>query len=379
MRFEWMREGPADACSDRCREWISASGQIVATTARLFADFARGRDVRGAVIVMESPGGHVGASLALGQLFRRLGVTTTVGHTTTLTADASGAQRATLSGKAACASACVFAFLGGAHRSVPAEARLFVHQIWPVNKREDALATVYSAVEMVTIQRQLGMVARYIVDMGGHIALFETAMRIPPWEQIKVLTVDEVRLMGLHDTDDPFGQPRPSPSAVATQTATAAAQPGAAIADLGWTAVQRENRQSLVRKHILTMESIPIGSFELSLTCGISAGNYALAYSETRRLLSQGAADRLRAVVVAAANQRVQLRIDQSAADSPSTELRSKASGEIPASLLSDFANSGGNGLLVATQTAGNARTIIRVGNSGFAESFKRTLAECAK
>src|SRR5437764_878806 len=61
MRFEWMREGPADACGDRCREWISASGQIVATTARLFADFARGRDVRGAVIVMESPGGHVGA------------------------------------------------------------------------------------------------------------------------------------------------------------------------------------------------------------------------------------------------------------------------------------------------------------------------------
>ena len=34
MRFSWVREGPADKCADKCREWISAAGEITPDTPR---------------------------------------------------------------------------------------------------------------------------------------------------------------------------------------------------------------------------------------------------------------------------------------------------------------------------------------------------------
>src|SRR5262245_4588222 len=73
MRFEWVREGPADKCGDHCREWISARGYIHQNTARIFVEFAEKRDVHGAIIALESEGGSLGASIALGRLFRRFG------------------------------------------------------------------------------------------------------------------------------------------------------------------------------------------------------------------------------------------------------------------------------------------------------------------
>jgi hypothetical protein len=172
---------------------VSASGEITVNTPRLFAEFAQGRDVRGAVVVLDSGGGMVGSGLALGRLFRRFAVTTTVGRTAKLPPAADGSERATLSPRGVCASMCVYAFLGGSRRGVPAEARVLVHQIWPGTKREDAVAATYSAGELVRLQRELGVIAKYIVEMGGDIALFETAMRIPPWEGPRPLNADEVR------------------------------------------------------------------------------------------------------------------------------------------------------------------------------------------
>jgi hypothetical protein len=328
--------------------------------------------------VLESNGGAVGSSLALGQLFRNLGITTTVGRTTKLQPDADGTERATLAGRAVCASACVFAFLGGVQRNVPLEARLFVHQIWPVNKREDALSTTYSAVEMVRVQRELGAVARHIVAMGGHINLFETSMRIPPWEQIRPLSRDEIKSMGLHITDDPFAVAKPTVVAANTQTASASSSTSAVTDQSGWTSVAQGSAQSVVRKHVLTLEGDPIGSFELSLACGSSPGSYSVAYNETRRnqVRSTGA-DRLRVVVVAQSQtERVALKIEASTIDTGANVLKTVARGEVPAAILSGLSKEKG-GLLVATQTVGNARTVIRVGNNGFADAFKTTLASC--
>lgn len=59
MRFEWLREGPAEKCGKQCREWISASGAIVDTTVTDFEAFTQARDVRGATLVLDSPGGNV--------------------------------------------------------------------------------------------------------------------------------------------------------------------------------------------------------------------------------------------------------------------------------------------------------------------------------
>ena len=84
MRFEWVREGPAEKCGSACKEWVSAKGAIMPDTAREFEAFARTRDVAGKVVVLESPGGAVPAGLALGRAFRRLNMTVTVGQTVML-------------------------------------------------------------------------------------------------------------------------------------------------------------------------------------------------------------------------------------------------------------------------------------------------------
>ena len=55
------------------------------------------------------------------------------------------------------------------------------------------MATTCSALEWVAKQRGLGLLASYTIEMGGDIALFEAAMRIPAWEALRPLTQEEVR------------------------------------------------------------------------------------------------------------------------------------------------------------------------------------------
>src|SRR5438067_9736636 len=84
MRFEWRREGPAPVCGSNCRVWISAVGYITADTPRDFEAFAKDPKVRGAILVLDSDGGSVLGTLALGRAIRNLGMVTTIGKTTLL-------------------------------------------------------------------------------------------------------------------------------------------------------------------------------------------------------------------------------------------------------------------------------------------------------
>src|SRR5262249_58351225 len=79
MRFEWRREGPADVCGQNCRVWISAIGYITAETPREFEAFAKDPNVRSAVLVLDSDGGSVLGTLALGRAIRGLDMITTIG------------------------------------------------------------------------------------------------------------------------------------------------------------------------------------------------------------------------------------------------------------------------------------------------------------
>ena len=127
---------------------------------------------------------------------------------------------------------CAFILLGGVERHVPAEARVLVHQIWPGNRREDATAASYSATDLVRIQRELGQMARYAIDMGGDVELFEIAMRIPPWERLRALTPEELKRLRMNTAANPFGpvppgsqstSSDPAPGQPATRRAGAAA------------------------------------------------------------------------------------------------------------------------------------------------------------
>ena len=374
MRFESVREGPDSACGERCRTWISARGYINHNTPRIFVEFMQGRDLRGAVVVLESEGGSLGGSVGLGRLFRRLGITTTVGRTVKLP---DGGDRATLSPKAICASACAFSLLGGTRRHVPAQAYVLVHQIWPFQKREDAVGANYNAQDLVVVQRELGVLARYVVEMGTDIEFFEIAERIPPWENPRPLSGDDLRRLRVTTVDDPFAAaPPPAPSDTSAVASLTPNRP-LDVVDRAWILHEGAGVRGFSRRHPLTLEGEQIGAFELAFTCA-KDGAVNVAYNETRHL--RGSADeRLSAVAVRSGKEYVILKVQSSAADPGSSDLRSMAEGAVPPALLSALTASEGRGLMVATQTASNTRTVIHPGNTGFADGLRRTVADCGK
>lgn len=215
MRFEWRVEGPAAACGSHCRTWISATGVITEDTARTFEAFAHARNVRGHKLVLDSEGGSVLAALALGRTIRKYDMTTTVGRTTTVQPVDKESPRAILTHDASCESMCVFLLLAGTRRYVPTEARVLVHQIWLGAKSKRAREVPYTADELQLVQRDIGRLVRYAAEMGGSMELIETALRVPPWEPMHRLTVEELRRMRITTVDHLYGR-GPSLPSVAT-------------------------------------------------------------------------------------------------------------------------------------------------------------------
>ena len=193
MQFGWV------VCQPHCGGWISAVGIVTAESPKDFDDFARGRDVRGATIVLDSSGGSVNDSIALGRRFRTLGLMTTVG-TSVLTHTAQGDHGA-IEPDAYCESMCVFLLLSGKTRYIPEAAHVRVHQIWMGDRAEDARAASYSADDLMIVERDIGRLAKYTFEMGGGGDLLALSLSVPPWEQLHELSRDELRLTNLATTD----------------------------------------------------------------------------------------------------------------------------------------------------------------------------------
>jgi hypothetical protein len=154
--------------------------------------------------VLDSDGGSVLGTLALGRMIRRLDIVTTIGKTTSLPASGTSERRSALSPNGSCESMCAFLLLAGTSRYVPPEARVLVHQIWLGKKRKQALESSYSAEELNIVQRDIGRLAQYTVEMGGDVDLLETALRVPPWEPLYRLSADELQRMRLNTVQTPF-------------------------------------------------------------------------------------------------------------------------------------------------------------------------------
>jgi hypothetical protein len=189
MRFSWV------ACEPNCRGWVSAVGVVTADSPRDFDEFARGRDLAGATIVLDSSGGSVNDSIALGRRFRSLGALTTVGVSVRQKTGPSVAP------DAYCESMCVFLLLAGKTRYVPDAARVRVHQIWMGDRADDAKAATYSAQDMMIVERDIGRLAKFTFDMGGTGDLLSLALSVPPWEDLHQLSRAELRLTNLVTTD----------------------------------------------------------------------------------------------------------------------------------------------------------------------------------
>lgn len=393
MRFEWMREGPAEKCGNNCREWIAASGAIVESTVQDFEAFTRTRDVRGATIVLDSPGGNVVQGLALGREFRRLELVTSVGKSEKIPSSNGSDQRATLSPRANCNSMCVFLLLGGVQRHVPEEARIYVHQIWPSSKRNDANAAIYTASNVAAIQRVNGEIGRYIIDMGADIELFEISSRIPPWEDMRLLSREELRRLRVQTADDAFMRlPIPTATAAAIPKKTEASGAAATMNTLGWVLVERRGQRMLVRQHPITIEGQEIGMFEIAFSCSDKSDTYRVLYQEKRIVPNSPSipTDRLEAVGISVRQSgsllRTILTLEESTPGRGGGELISRARGTIAATFLETVvgsvtsdavASSSQQGLIVATSTVDKLRTLIRLGQTGLPEGLRQLATSC--
>jgi hypothetical protein len=193
MKFSWV------ACQPNCRGWVSAVGIVTADSPRDFDEFARGRQLNGATIVLDSSGGSVNDSIALGRRWRNLGALTTVG--TSVRSRTAQGDRASIAPGAYCESMCVFLLLSGKTRYVPEAAHVRVHQIWMGDRADDARAASYTAQDLMIVERDIGRLAKYTFDMGGTGDLLSLALSVPPWEDLHELSRDELRLTNIVTTE----------------------------------------------------------------------------------------------------------------------------------------------------------------------------------
>src|SRR5215207_1670787 len=193
MHFKW------NACQPDCRGWVSAVGIVTSDSPREFEEFAKGRQLAGATIVLDSSGGSVNDSIALGRKFRSLGALTTVGAT--VRTQTPHGERASVTPEAYCESMCVFLLLSGKTRYVPPVAHVRVHQIWMGDRADDAKAASYTAQDLMIVERDIGRLTKYTFDMGGTGDLLSLALSVPPWEDLHELSRGELRLANLVTTD----------------------------------------------------------------------------------------------------------------------------------------------------------------------------------
>ncbi|MET0675973.1 MAG: hypothetical protein ABW175_09260 [Bradyrhizobium sp.] len=193
MHFQW------NACQADCKGWISAVGIVTADTPREFEEFAKGRQLAGTTVVLDSSGGSVNDSITLGRKFRSLGALTTVG--TTVRRQSPLGERVSVTPEAYCESMCVFLLLSGKTRYVPPTAHVRVHQIWMGDRADDAKAASYSAQDLMIVQRDIGRLTKFAFDMGGTGDLLALALSVPPWEDLHELSRTELRLANLVTTD----------------------------------------------------------------------------------------------------------------------------------------------------------------------------------
>ncbi|WP_407160669.1 hypothetical protein [Bradyrhizobium sp. STM 3557] len=243
MKFSWI------TCQPNCGGWVSAVGIVTSDTPRDFDEFARGRQLRGTTIVLDSSGGSVNDAIALGRRWRNLGALTTVG--TSLQTNTAQELPANTAPVAYCESMCVFLLLAGKTRYVPESAHVRVHQIWMGDRANDAKAAVYAADDLMIVERDIGRLAKYTFDMGGTGDLLLLSLNVPPWEDLHELSREELRLTNLVTTDmiaqsdvpeaamvelgSRPARDRFASSAVATEINSAPAKSTKAIAAMGRT------------------------------------------------------------------------------------------------------------------------------------------------
>jgi hypothetical protein len=146
----------------------------------------------------------------------------------------------------------------------------------------------------------------------------------------------------------------------------------------GWVTATRAGQPALARTHPLTFEGERIGSFDLFLACGGAPETFTLTYRELRfGPADHGLPRTITQVALMIDDQQQPLKIASSEKKLRRSELESVASAVLPARLVRALASDTPASMTVETESIGNPRTIIRVGNAGFGQIFREFEKAC--
>jgi len=189
MAFRLVDFGNPAKCRTACPQVIAADGEITSRTPQAFLDFIGANIGSGrlhSIVLLNSQGGQVLASMELGQAFRTIGAAAIVARAPSGRAVT---DSAVYSGR--CYSACVYALMGAATRVAPPQSRVGIHRMFmfEANRSPEsaaAVARVYASTPLVT---RLG---QYAEVMGVSPELVWTAETINP-DKIRILSGPEMR------------------------------------------------------------------------------------------------------------------------------------------------------------------------------------------
>ena len=142
---------------------------------------------------------------------------------------------------------------------------------------------------------------------------------------------------------------------------------------------QRDGSAALVRRHPLTVEGDKIGAFEVALACGATAGTYTVTYAETRLSPDDRDAAAIRRVDLWIEGKTEPLDVVTSRLHASPRQLETVANGAIAADVVRSFADAGNDSITLRTITGSAPGTMIRIGNTGFAQALPQLAASCAK
>ena len=168
--------------------WISAEGEITNDTPAEFEKFVGTlnlwKDTR---IALDSPGGSVIGGIRLGELIRKYKLITGVAKSVK-----NGEYSTPAPGE--CASACVFAFVGGVDRAVTSPSRIGIHQM-SVRHQNLYQSNVVNVEELdksfSTSQILMGLVISHFIEMGVDLNAASLMSQVMPMN-IKWLSPDEL-------------------------------------------------------------------------------------------------------------------------------------------------------------------------------------------
>lgn len=199
MSFRAVTLEEAALCRSGCPTLILAEGEITRSSAQSFLDFLhRQLPAReghlGNVVFVDSPGGSVMGSMALGAVWRKLGTTVVVARPEVARPGWFASENTSAENvrAARCFSACVYALMGGAKRIIPPGSRVGVHQSHKIDLARDPANSGGQMRELIPSNEPTPALRAYARKMGISTALIDLAQSTPP-QAFHILTAAEIR------------------------------------------------------------------------------------------------------------------------------------------------------------------------------------------